>query len=364
MNATSIAIHATLLGVSGVLAFSTWTKEEDADGGKFAQADVWSGTPAKLERVGFESKEGTLSLEPRRDKLGAYYVGTVVKTEAGVAEQVKHSHKEEKHLFDKDGGVGRGEHGHHDDDDAPIAKASEPVSFIAVGEGEELAKKLAPLRALRALGVLDEAKLDEFGLEETEGTLRVKIGGAEHTLLFGGKTPGGTDRYAKDAETGKAYVVEGSILRDLQNASQRLVERKLHDWEDSSVEKVVVHVGDQRRTLVRTAGERSFWSGEGSADTKDETASNWMSKLERLRVTSYEGEQLSPPPAASDRVVHVDYFDERRKIGFIDLYRRGAGTEGGKVEFVAQTEHTRWYAQVLRSTAEQVDQDVASVVAQ
>jgi hypothetical protein len=38
--------------------------------------------------------------------------------------------------------------------------------------------------------------------------------------------------------------------------------------------------------------------------------------------------------------------------------------EKDRPEYFARTEHTRWYATVLRSTAEQIDQDVKSVVAQ
>ena len=61
--------------------------------------------------------------------------------------------------------------------------------------------------------------------------------------MFGGTTPGGTDYYAKDAATGNAYVVAGSIVRDLTNADQRLVEHELHGCEDDAAEAGEDHRG-------------------------------------------------------------------------------------------------------------------------
>ena len=49
-----------------------------------------------------------------------------------------------------------------------------------------------------------------------------------------------------------------------------------------------------------------------------------------------------------------------RKLGFLELYK--AAGEGGKPKFLVKTEHTRWYAEVIASAAEQVEQDLGSVV--
>jgi hypothetical protein len=87
-----------------------------------------------------------------------------------------------------------------------------------------------------------------------------------------------------------------------------------------------------------------------------------MSKLDRLRVTKYIGEKSDAPVKPEDQVVRVDYFADAKPVGFIELVR--APGEKDRPEYFARTEHTRWYATVLRSTAEQIDQDVKSVVAQ
>lgn len=342
----SLAVHGAILVVAGVLALKTYTAEEGpAD--KHVEVELWGGSPEQIERVRYEAEAGKMSLEQRTDSEGRYYIGSVVKIEEPKANDPHNPHAS-------------------DEPSEPAPQTSSEMKkahFIAAKEGEELFEKLAPLQALRSLGKIEDARKSEFGLdqEHEEGTLYVKVGGKEHSLVFGGATPGGTDRYVRDPVSGKAYVISGTILRDLTNADQRLVERKLHAFEDADVERVKITQGDASRELVRHAEKKDFWAKPASPEEKDETASNWMSKVERLRVTSYEGEKLEPPATPADQVVRIEYFDDRRPIGFLELVRR-PGDSGDETEYVARTEHSRWYAQVLRSTAEQIDQDAKSVL--
>jgi hypothetical protein len=221
--------------------------------------------------------------------------------------------------------------------------------------------QLAPLKALRVLGKLTEAQAAEFGFDQDEGKLFLRASGTERTLIFGGPTPGGTDRYAKDGTSGNAYVVSGNVLRDLTGADKRLVQHDLHGWEASAPKRVKVTVGETVRELLRSTASADAWTTAADPAGKDETATNWLSKVERLRVTSYLNEKLEPAPAIADHVVRLDYFDDHKSIGFLELIRRPGDTPD-KAEYVGRTEHTRWYATVVRSSAEQIEQDVKSVV--
>jgi hypothetical protein len=203
----------------------------------------------------------------------------------------------------------------------------------------------------------------DAGLDKADqGTLEVTIAGTKHSLQLGEKTPGGSDRYVQNPETGEAYVMAGSIANDLQSADSRLIERDFHDFGDEKLGKVVLQAGDKRREIVRHGDEKDFWSRPDSPETKDETVSNWMTKVDRLRVTTYV-ETLDPAPKPEDQVVSVEYFNDKgRKLGFFELVRRPSKDGKEKPDYVARSERTRWHATVLRSTAEQIDQDLASVV--
>jgi hypothetical protein len=235
------------------------------------------------------------------------------------------------------------------------------VHFISGKEGEELVETLAPLRALRALGKITDAQKADFGFDKEEGKLTLKTGSAQGVLVFGGPTPGGSDYYVKDPASGNGYVIAGSIYRDLNSADQKLVEHNLHGFESSTVERVKITAGTASRELIRSASKKDAWTKPSAPNDKDDTATNFVAKVDRLHTTNFEGEKLEPPVAPSDIVVRVDYFDDKKPIGFLELARR-PGEKADKPEYVARTEHTRWYATVIRSSAEQIDQDVKSVV--
>jgi hypothetical protein len=335
-----LTIHGVLLAAAAVTAFRTWTYDE-SKAPKHGETDLWSGTPEQVQEVRFEAKAGTLSLEPRQDSFGKYYIGHVKK--APQPPEPK-----------KDGDQSQAE--------PPPSNEPKLAHFIATKEGEQLIDSVAPLRALRVLGKITGPQKVDFGLDKEEGKLYVRVGGKEHRLVFGGTTPGGSDYYVTDPATGDAYVVAGSIFRDLTSADQRLLERNLHGFEDSAVKRVKITVGNASRELVRSTDNKEFWSKPDSPKQKDETATNWMTKVSRVHVVSYEGEKIQPAPAPADMVVRIDYFDERKQIGYLELVRR-AGEKPDKPEYVARSEHTRWYASVIRSSAEQVDQDTKSVIA-
>jgi len=126
---------------------------------------------------------------------------------------------------------------------------------------------------------------------------------------------------------------------------------------------VVLKAATGGREVVRHAVEKDFWARPESPDTKDETVSNWMTKVDRLKVTTYV-ETLEPAAKPEDQVLTLEYYNDRgRKLGFLEIVRRPSKDGKEKPDYVARSEQTRWYATVLRSTAEQIDQDLSSVLA-
>ena len=83
-----------------------------------------------------------------------------------------------------------------------------------------------------------------------------------------------------------------------------------------------------------------------------------MAKLGRLHVQDWV-EKPSAAVALSNLVVRVDYFAGSKALGSLELYKLPA--EKGN-EYLAKSEYGRWYARVITSAAEQVDQDSGSIV--
>jgi hypothetical protein len=339
-----LLLHGGILLLAGALALRAWTKEADSNG-KNVAAELWTGTPRQIERIEFETKSRKVALEPRDDETGRYYVGTVEKVKPK-AEAVSdpHAPPPPPTLADP-------------------ATEKETIRFVSSAQSETLGQQLASMKANRVLGKIEEARWPEFGFDADHGVLRVTIGGKQHQLSVGGDTPGGGDIYVRDSETNEGYVVNGSITSALNVAESRLIEREFHTFTLDDVERVRIIKGAATREIVKLTEQKGFWADPKSPETKDETASNWMSKIERLKVTSYV-EKPSPDVKPEDLVVRVEYLGARDKLlGFLEIVRRPAQGET-RPEYYAKSEQSRWYALVLRSAAEQVDQDSSSILAQ
>jgi len=335
----ALGFHLGAFAVASLLALSVWLRDEDAGVSSPERGEkivVWSGSADSIERIGFDGPGRKVSLEPKKDAGGRYFVVTVDKEETP---------RPPPHAAD--GGA---------PPPTPAAKKTNS-RFIGVKAACEFAEKLAPLTAVRSVGKYDPKQAEEFGFDKPEGTLSVKIGGVEHSLLLGGTTPGGQERYAKHASTGQLYAVAADVAQTLLGAETRLVERDLHAFPDTDVTRLRVSRTPKTRELVQVKDKKGSWADPATPDKADETAGNWMTKVGRLRVMDY----VESPPQLSPEtlVVRLEYFGGAKALGFLELFKV-PGEKGS--DYLIRTEHGRWHVKVLSNVGEQVEQDLASVL--
>jgi Domain of unknown function (DUF4340) len=329
--------HFAALFVAAVLALSMWSRDEKATSSDTAEkVEIWGGTPDHVEQIRFESPRRTVTLDARKDSVGRYYVVAVDKEETP---KLPHGVP--------DAGT-----------DASEPPKRTTSRFIGVKEADELAAKIAPLMALRQLGPLAPSRAEEFGLDKPEGTLKVKIGGNEQSLVIGSATPGGQERYAKLERTGVVYAVSGDPVQSMLGAESRLLERDLHAFPDADATKLRIARGGKTRDVVSMPDKKGAWADAATPSKLDETVGNWLSKVSRLHVMEYVEKTPSPltPESASMR---IEYFGGTKALGFLELYKLPADKGN---DYYVRTENSRWYVKVLAAAGEQVDQDVASVV--
>lgn len=348
-------VHLGLLAVAVLAAVGVWTQDKQPKA--LAQADVvvWSGRMTGVEKLTFEGKKRTVSIEAKKDATGAYYIATVDKEAPPPPAAPK------DHPGATDGGAGGGDGAGEEEAEVPAADAPggrTTVKFVSVGAADKLVESLSPLRALRGIGRIGDDRAAEFGLNEPEGTLTVKYSGGERKLVFGAPTPGGGDRYARDPGTGEVYAIKGDIFRNLDSAETSLIERDLHEWKDADVASARITAAGKTRELVRggTEGKR-FWADPASADQNDETAGNWLSKVDRLRPTEY----VELAQEGTEPVARVEYLGRGGVLGYLELVKATLGGSG-KPEYFIRTERTRLYAKVPQQVAEQVEQDAGSIL--
>jgi hypothetical protein len=328
-----VLVHAAVLVIAAGVATFLWTREKE--GGKplvAGDVTVWPGRSEDVHHITYESKTRKVDLETKQDSAGRYLEGTVEK-ESGPP----------KHAADA----------------GPPAKPPPPktiVTLVSVTEGQKVLDALAPLKALRDVGKLGDDRLGEFGLTTPEATLTVDVGGTSRKLLVGSSAGASGDRYVKDPASGEVYAVKGDLLKDLDSADSRMLEHELHEWKDAEIKTATLTAGAKKRSLVRGGeGGKHFWADASTPDAQDETISNWITKLERLRPTEF----VATAPGKREVVLRVDYA-AGRALGFLELAK--APGDKGKADYFVTTERTRLPAKVTATTAEQVEQDLGGVL--
>jgi hypothetical protein len=341
ISKTTIWLHAGLFTLASALSLRAITKTDDEPTGEH-EIPLWTASAEAVKRIEYTSKTKTVVLEAQKDGLGSFFVGTM---DYEKPKPPRNPHQPPE----ADAGAPPAE---------PEKVEREKVRFVAVSDAAELAAQVGKLMAKRSLGKLTKERYEEFGFEEeAPTTLRFDIQGTVHEFIVGGKTPGGGDVYVREAKSGDAYVIAGSITRDLESADSTLMQRAFIDLTDLELGKAVVRVGGSQRELVPVPDQREFWANPSDPASKDETASNWMTKFGRLRVTEYvervEGE-VTP-------IAEVEYFGKDGKsLGKVFLGSQVVPGEE-KPRYLAKSPTTRWFATVLASTGEQLAQDATSI---
>ena len=198
----------------------------------------------------------------------------------------------------------------------------------------------APLRAVRALGVLPDDKLKELGLKDSQRTLQIVTTRGTHTYRLSQDAQGATAPYVRDESDGKVYVVKGTLVSDLEFASSRLVDRKLHTFRDDEYDRIVVSAGGKERTLVKQGQKLA----DPGAQAPDDFATNWHSRLWNVL-----GRGELPAAGTPEVQVRIDYQKGGDKVGFIELAKAGN-------DVFARTEHTAGWVRMHGSTAQILDE--------
>lgn len=297
----SILAYATILVLSLGASWVQYTAEEsEAPKEGIVLADL---KKDELQQLSYNTPDLKILIEIRKDDLGSYSWVTLTETRK------------------KKGPDG-------------VESSEEVVTRFKGGEdATKLIEKWAPVMAMRELG-RPEDKLESFGLKAP--TSRIMITGASKTwtLDLGGDTYGLKDRYVRDQSTGLVYVVDDLSIKPFTSKS-KLREVNVFSAKKAEIESIKVGRGAstvtwEQKNLVDTAA--AFWARQGGSGEKDETFSNWLDKLLKIRNLEYvqEAEPAGLVPVMDLTIKPVDHPAETLQIlrAGEDWYARGSWVRG------------------------------------
>jgi hypothetical protein len=202
--------------------------------------------------------------------------------------------------------------------------APAPERYLRGNAGaEKLFEKLGPLRATRALGVLDAAKLKEFGLDAPKKKLIVSARGTNYVFDVGTSPYGVSDPYVKDSKDGRVYVLGGGVMSDLESASARFVDRTFHSFKPGDWDALAISGGGKKREFAQLNGEKPTETKLVSKKTQkpDAEAKNWHDKTLRLVVTETLGQGEKPAAGEPTPVLKIEYFSVGKAKGWLEIGR-------------------------------------------
>ncbi|WP_426747790.1 hypothetical protein VZQ01_10930 [Myxococcus faecalis] len=236
-----------------------------------------------------------------------------------------------------DGGAGAAlAQGAADAGTQPSAQPPPPPRDMRANEvAQKLYPRFAPLRATRSLGVLDEKKLAEVGLTGSQRKLTLTLGGRTESFTLASMTGGWGTPYLRRDSDGQVFLLGPALLPDLENATTRLVDRRLHVFDLGEFDSVVISSGGSSRAFVASgkAPNPVTLSPEESPDKPDEFTRNWHDRVWRLVPLDLLGRDEQPPGGEPKESFRVEYRRGGKPVGKLTVAR---ATDG----FYARTEHT------------------------
>jgi hypothetical protein len=196
------------------------------------------------------------------------------------------------------------------------------------------------------------------------------------TFLLGGPVYGGSDRYAIEQPSGRAYVLSKDLISSLEIGESSLHLLDPRGFEVSRLESVTIEANDKKKTVTRVQtgveGQQIKTWGDPVTKKADGTIANFIENTNNLRPTEY-----LPDVKVADLtpVLLLTYKDAGGgKLGTLRLYKREKAGElpantdldpanppKGETEYLIVTEKTRIPALVRKDTAIRTEQDIETV---
>ncbi len=333
MRVKGAAIQGGLAAIGLLTAYATWQREPERATGEVVVLDV---NKSNLDKVRYQNDKKWIEMDLRKDADGTPVVWFKVSA-------------------------------------VELPKA--PERELRGNEGAlRLWDKFGPMRAARALGTLDAAKLKELGLDAPKKRIEVTAKGQQHVYLAGQPPFNVSEPYLQDDGDKRVYVLGGGILQDLDSASVRLIDRTLHPFKTTDFDGLVVTAGGpgakKSRELVQEGGQLQTSAKIASKKTPtkpDELAKNWHEKAWRLYASDVLGKGETPASGNPEIALRIDYTEKGKPRGFIEIGRTIGVTPPPPAnasatppppapavnEFYARTEHTAGWVK-LPQNAEDV----------
>ena len=357
MNTRGLALQGALAAVGLVAAYLTWQRAPEGMPGEITILDI---SKRALEKARWEDATRYVELFRNPEEEDKLWVRIGEKPKPPPPPQA---------MADggvMDGGVAGGADGGTAPGaaDGGVASAPPPPAaplpppppkvLRANQNAENLFARMAPLKGTRAIGELDEEKRVELGFVDSPRKLTFTVDGREQVLVIGSPKglPWSTPYVMR--EDGKVFLMVTNILPDFENAMNRLVDRRMHKFEEGDYDTLVVTQGKNSRTFSVSGKPPApiIISPQDKPGQQDEFVRNWHDRIWRLASLDVLGKGEEPPGSPLTDLFRVEYRRGGKDMGFLQAAKSSKG------EFFVRTELSAGWIRVPPAFNNLVDEAV------
>lgn len=257
------------------------------------------------------------------------------------------------------------------------APTRENERFLASDKLKEMMDEFNPLEALRVIGKVSGDALEEFGLKTPEGSVRiVEKGGNAHEFRVGKKAFGTQNVYLLDVARGEVILVDGMAVDTIRRARARLYERRLTaavydelSGADVSVPGVDNAAARVRKMRVAKKDEQGelVWTDDGGKGEAKPSYKTWLSKLERLRLTSFAKAEDEALVKAARVVFEVTLYAKGAEVDRLTFLKSAAqpgaaDPESAKDTYWVRSGLIKVPARLSADRVDPVEKDLATIL--
>ncbi|MBX3246961.1 MAG: hypothetical protein KF901_07255 [Myxococcales bacterium] len=232
--------------------------------------------------------------------------------------------------------------------------AGERLRFLGGESARAYLAAASPLRARRGLGIISAEAAGELGLEAPTSTWSVSCDGPAHRFALGGHAYGTGDRYARRERDHHVFLLPSPVVREVENAELRLMERRLHRFERAEAagaELTLPYPDEPERAPLRLRMQQrnrrspdATWVDDEAPDVRRRDYDAAVRAVLGLAIIRYLDE--APEPLGT-HLLDARFVDVAgRPLGELSLHRSG---EGAQRRWIARSDASGGHVEILAS---------------
>lgn len=274
----------------------------------------------------------------------------------------------------------------HGEEEKPVEAAygdPEWKEFPGSKSASTLVDDASPLAALRQFEGVQPVEMEEMGFNSPVGTLTLKAPSRELKLEVGANAFGSTNAYARKPGDRTVYLLPSKIVSPVKDAENRLMDRRLYDFEAADVVRADIHPisGETLSALhqSREDEENDFWARSETPNDADEDLKKVMVRLLRTAATTYPLDSESVEEAGLFIPMRVVFHGEKGRLGEVALgglsKPREVPLEGGSqldddpeknppvdFDWFARSDRTQVWVPISRTSAIEISESLKALL--